>query len=86
MSKSINIKDLKRGQLVYECERGVNVRMRITKGAHRTDGWDGYMPGWRACARTTNNNSPVRLFQADCTSAYGPHLYDEPAYHGKTIE
>jgi len=82
--KNIKMSELKRGQIVYECERGVNVQLRITKGSHRIENKEGSYDGWRACARTVNGNAFVSLFQAD-GGAYGPHLYSEPAYIGKTL-
>jgi len=81
----LKISELKRGQIVYECERGVNIQLRITRGSHRAENKEGWYDGWRACARTTHDNSKVVLFCADKIGlAYGPRLYNEPAYLGKT--
>lgn len=74
---SIHIKELKKGQVVYECEYGQNIRLTVTEDGHRKI--DENHNGWAATA-TTDKGNEIELFVDHKITAYGPRLYDAPAY------
>ena len=68
----INIKDLKVGQVVWECESGQNARLLVKEPPYKADG------GWKC--RVETSDGEFELFAHNSYPAYGPRLYDRPVY------
>ena len=69
----INIKDLKVGQVVWECESGRNSRLLVKEPPYEAEN------GWK-CRVETSDEEEFELFAHDSYPAYGPKLYNEPVY------
>lgn len=79
----IRVKDLKKGQVVYECERGTNMRYTVLEDARRDINPEQLKDG-HSC-RVLCGEDETELFEAVKTYGYGLRLYDSPQYHGPTI-
>jgi hypothetical protein len=83
---SIDIENLTVGQIVWECQRGLNVKLVIIEAAKRTeppgdvtdDQNNHPAPGW--LAKANFDGKEVILFTSDEAPAYGPRLYAGPIY------
>lgn len=70
---SIGIKFLKKGDVVWECEYGENLKMVIQEDAIDTG------EGYQAIGRTASGKD-VKLYNAYGFEHYGPKLYKSPQY------
>lgn len=70
--KRIEIKDLTKGDVVYECEAGKNIPLQIISDPRRKNN------GWEIDALT--HEKEVYLFAADDAGHYAPRLYSQPQY------
>lgn len=68
----IEIKDIKKGDIFYECEYGENVQFIATSDPYREDG------GWTIKGRGVNGE--FDFYVRDGYSHYGPKLYWQPEY------
>lgn len=71
---SINIRDIKRSDLFWECEGGQDAFFIATSDARREP------HGISVMAREIPSGKPQRFFENDRGGAYGPRLYDHPEY------
>ena len=67
----LGIHEIKKGDIFYECERGVNVELRALGDAQRIGN------GW-LCKVKTNNK--IMTIYSSTTNMYGPNLYRMPYY------
>lgn len=80
----MRVKDLKKGQIVYECQYGMNIRFTVLEDARRDIKPEEHKDG-HSC-RVSCNGEERELFEALEVGAYGLRLYPEPQYiGGKTI-
>lgn len=76
----LKIKDLKKGDVFYECAEGRNFRGVATEDARRVTSDDLHKyAGWECLADFDGEIIP--LYVADLHEHYGPSLYTEKAYH-----
>lgn len=76
----LKISELKKGDVVWECEAGTNMRLTIqSEPQHVTElhGWPAV--GWHVEAFDDHGTS-IDLFVSDQSTAYGPYLYPMPMY------
>jgi hypothetical protein len=72
----IEVKNIKRGDVFFECERGNNYQLKALTGARRiSDGW--------YCIAETISGEKVEIFMSDMTQHPGPNLFREPRYTTK---
>ena len=71
--KQIDLCDIKKGQVFYECEYGMNIKLIATEDCKKLE--SGY-----SCETKRENGSTVNLFHAFNMEHYGPKLYDYPIY------
>ena len=67
----LGIREIKKGDIFYECERGVNVELEALGDAMKT------RRGW-LCRVKTNNR--IMTIYSSTTNMYGPSLYRAPYY------
>lgn len=88
--KTLRVKDLKKGQIVYECERGENIELVVLEDpeySEENEGWCCRV--WNARAVTMDNwgtGKIVDLFQREDMPHYGPKLYYTPQYGEEAIK
>ena len=72
---------LKVGDVIYECEYGTNIEVRITSEPVQVPG-GGYewRTQWQWTAENTQNGEPIAYLLTEGLSHYGPRLYREPQY------
>jgi hypothetical protein len=78
----IRVRDLKKGDVVYECERGRNLKLECLMDAFATH--DGHKCVTRVCEPGWVEGMPfntVELFTGRGADHYGPKLYRFPQYH-----
>lgn len=76
----LKISELKQGDIVWECDRGQNLRLEIQSQPQYVTRLHGaHALGWHVVAKT-DDGALVDLFTDDETSCYGPKLYREPMY------
>lgn len=76
----LKISDLKKGDVIWECDGGFNVRLEIqSEPQHITElnGWPAV--GWHVLA-ANEYGVVIDLFEADQSYGHGLSLYREPAY------
>jgi hypothetical protein len=67
----LGIHEIRKGDVFYECERGVNIELEALGDARKTrNGW--------LCKVKTNNKTMI--IYSSTTSMYGPSLYRLPYY------
>ena len=71
---SINIRDIKTGDLFWECEQGQDALFVATDNAHREKSGIGLN------GREIPGGKPQHFFENDCAGGYGPRLYTMPQY------
>lgn len=69
----VSLRDVKAGEVVWECEGGRNLRMTIKDNAANTG------KGYEAIGVTVNDVE-VYLYHAYGYEHYGPKLYKNPQY------
>lgn len=69
----MDLKDLKAGDVVWECQGGHNIKMTIKEDA--IDDGEGY-----SATGVTVNGSEILLYYSYGCSHYGPRLYETPQY------
>jgi hypothetical protein len=78
----IDIKDVKRGQLLWECH-GSNVLVVALEDAHYYENQEEYYPpGIAFHAYNLTDMWCFRMYEARNAGAYGPRLYSLPQYTG----
>jgi hypothetical protein len=76
----LKISELKKGDVVWECDYGQNMRLEIQSNPqHITKLHGNPAIGWHATA-TTDKGELIDLFASDEASHYGPKLYRESMY------
>jgi hypothetical protein len=70
----INIRDIKNGDLFWECEQGQDALFVATDDAHKEPHGIGVNGREIPCGR------PQHFFENDRASGYGPRLYSQPQY------
>ncbi len=73
------ISSLKPGDVVYECERGMNLEVRIETAPTESADSDGRRK-WQWMATNTQNGERIYYLLTEGLSHYGPRLYREPQY------
>lgn len=71
---SINIRDIKCGDLFWECEQGQDALFVATDNAHREP------HGWGVNGCEIPGGKPQHFFVNDRAGGYGPRLYTMPQY------
>lgn len=75
----LKIKDIRKGDVFYECEQGVNYKLVATTNARRiSDGW--------YCNVKNSDGESFEFFVSDNTNHPGPNLFREPQYITKYNE
>lgn len=72
--RSINIRDIKTGDLFWECEQGQDALFIATSDAKRE------MNGVGVTGREIPGGKSQHFFEGDRAGAYGPRLYAAPQY------
>ena len=86
MPDNIKIKDVKKGQLVWECHQG-NVALIACQDAYPfEDRENHYPPGTRFTAYNLHNETYVNMYEADESKGYGLRLYSYPQYTGLSFK
>lgn len=73
----IKIQDLKKGDVVWECEAGMNLCCTIIEDPVHID--EPHAEGWSVKA-LNHKNEEFTMFASDVAPHYGPRLYPEPMY------
>lgn len=69
----LEVKNIRKGDVFFECERGGNYRLLALTSARRvSDGW--------YCIAENSNREKVEIFVSEITNHPGPKLYREPQY------
>lgn len=71
------IKDLKKGDIIWECQSGYNIQMKCLEDVRivHDEGKNGY-----ACNVILKDDSIIELFESFDAGAYSLRLYDSPQY------
>ena len=77
------IKDLKEGETIYECEHGINRKMRILESPKKEE--KNLLIGEREYEQwtvlvVTDIGIKIQLLQTENHLHYGPNLYYQPQY------
>lgn len=73
------ISSLAIGDIIYECEMGMNIEARVTSSPTETTTDDGKRQ-WRWTAENTQNGKVINYLLTEGMSHYGPRLYRMPQY------
>ena len=69
----VKIKDIRKNDVFYECERGVNYKLVALTSARRiSNGW--------YCVVENSEKEKIELFVSDMTNHPGPNLFLEPRF------
>jgi hypothetical protein len=69
----LSISNIKKGELFYECERGLNHQLKAIEDAKKTrDGW--------YCKVQNTKNEVVELYVSADTQYHGPNFFRTPQY------
>jgi len=77
--KDSQIKDLKIGNITYECQYGYNIKAKVTSEPEQVCGVD-EKPAWKWKAVNTQNGEEIEYMLTEGLSHYGPRLYWMPQY------
>jgi hypothetical protein len=69
----LEVKNIRKGDVFFECERGVNHRLVALTSARRVN--DGFY-----VVAETSSNEKVEIFYSEFTSYPAPNFYREPQY------
>ncbi len=74
------IGQLKPGDVIYECEGGLNIEARVTSTPVK--GWSKSLERnqWRFTAINVHTGTPIDYLLTEGFSHYGPRLYRDPQY------
>lgn len=69
----LEVKNIRKGDVFYECERGNNYQLVALTSARRiSDGW--------YCIAKNSSGEKVEIFVSEMTQHPGPNLFREPQY------
>lgn len=68
----INLKEIKKGDRFYECERGENLLLEALSDAKKVEN------GWKCLAKSSKGI--MELFVSASTEYFGPSFYWKPKY------
>ena len=76
------LKDLKVGDVIYECEYGTNIEVRLTSAPTSAESSEalGKRTQWRWTAENTQTGEVIDYLLTEGLSHYGPRLYRQPQY------
>lgn len=77
MEKYLNIKNLRKGDIFYECERGFNIKMTALENSRRIK--EPWKDGW-TCKVLLDGGNTIEIFECINPGAYGLKLYWEKQY------
>lgn len=77
--KDNEIRNLKIGEVIYECEAGMNIETRIIEQPTESE-WPDGRKQWRWRAVNTQNGKEIDYLMTEGLSHYGPRLYLAPQY------
>lgn len=80
--RDAEVKDLKIGDLIYECEYGMNIEVRVASvpvGAESSDAL-GKRQQWAWIGENTQTGQRIEYLLTEGLSHYGPRLYRQPQY------
>lgn len=73
------VKNLKKGDIVYECQYGQNIRTMLVSAPEGAVGVD-EKPAWKWQAVNTVTGEEIEYMLTEGFSHYGPRLYNAPQY------
>ena len=73
------IPDLKVGDVIYECEGGINIEVRVESVPVEEEGHEGRR-FWCWTAENTQDGTTINYSLTEGLSCYGPRLYRSPQY------
>ena len=73
----LELKKIKRDDVVYECEHGENVKFIALEDVHQKEG---DLEWWEFKARRVSTGEVVVMGVREGFDHYGPKLYKEPEY------
>jgi hypothetical protein len=76
------VKDLKIGDVIYECEYGMNIEVRVVSvpvGSESSDAL-GKRQQWAWIGENTQTGDRIEYLLTEGLSHYGPRLYRQPQY------
>ena len=79
--RDTEIMSLAVGDIIYECEMGMNLEARVTTAPIEEEGFEGRKK-WSWTAKNTQNGQEINYLITEGMSHYGPRLYREPQYCG----
>lgn len=76
------VKDLKVGDIIYECEYGTNIEVRVLSTPGRSQATEhlDYRTQWSWKAENTQTGEVIDYLLTEGLSHYGPRLYRQPQY------
>lgn len=74
-----DIMSLKVGDVIYECEGGMNLEARVTEAPTEAEGFEGRKK-WAWTAINTQTGEEISYLLTEGLSHYGPRLYRQPQY------
>lgn len=77
--RDADIPNLKVGQIIYECESGYNIEIRVTSVPVETVGYE-RRRAWAWTGVNTQNDETIKFLLTEGLSHYGPRLYTDPEY------
>jgi len=69
----VEIRELKKGDVFFECENGSNIQLEATEDARKIK------RGWM-CLAKNNQGEQVELYVADKTKYHGPNFFKSPQF------
>jgi hypothetical protein len=73
------VKDLKAGDVIYECQYATNIEVRL-KSAPKLIGMVDGRNQWEWCGENTQTGEVIDYLLTEGLSHYGPRLYRKPQY------
>jgi len=73
------IVNLNIGDIIYECQYGENIEVRLTSNPVESPGFDDHKQ-WSWTAENTQNGEVINYLVTENLSHYGPRLYRTPQY------
>jgi hypothetical protein len=73
------VRNLKIGDIVYECQYGTNIRTEIKTTPEESVGVD-EKPAWKWTAVNTVTGETINYMLTEGLGHYGPRLYNVPMY------
>lgn len=86
MSHEDVVKNLKVGDIFYECQYGQNIKAQVVTSIIESTNDDGKLQ-WEWGAINMTTGQPISYFATENLMHYGPRIYDEPEYFNiKTVD